>query len=206
MKPKYLIASAVAAMLASVGVVSVRRAASEEFVRGTVPSAPAGMQPTPCQLHQGVQTAAGTVLSICATTPPTFDSTGYGSSNMFYTAIGEVTDMGSHGKTFAEITHKPIGSRGTRKFKGSFDIGTKTVQMGLDQDDAGQIIAMAAADSDNDYSFRMAYPNGDIDYFQAKVMSFVKAVTGVDTIVSATMQLSLTSSSAGVGIIAVNAP
>lgn len=153
-----------------------------------------------------VQTAAGTQLAICATTPATFDSTGYGGSNMIFSTIGEVTDMGSHGKTYAEITHKPIATRGVRKFKGSFDIGNKSVQLGLDTDDAGQIIALAAVDSDADYSFRMTYPNGDIDYFQAKVMSFTKSVTGVDTIISATMNLSLTSSSGGVGIVSVNAP
>lgn len=153
-----------------------------------------------------VQTAAGTTLSISATTPETFDSAGYQSTDLVWSVIGEVTDMGSHGKTFAEITHKPIGSRGTQKFKGSFDVGTKAVQMALDMDDAGQDIARTAADSDADYSFKMTYPNGDIDYFQAKVMSFTKSVTGVDTIVSATMNLSLTSSSGGVGIVQYEAP
>lgn len=154
----------------------------------------------------GVQTAAGTVISIARGSPPSWDAAGYASTDLQWAAIGEVTDGGTHGKKFAEVTHKPIGTRGTQKFKGSFDEGTKTLQLGLDNDDAGQILAKEARDSDDDYSFRVAYPNGDIDYFQAKVMSFEKSTTNVDSIVSATIQLSLTSSNTGVGVVEVLAP
>lgn len=164
---------------------------------------PEGMQPTPCQMQQAVSTAAGTVISICASQPATFDAAGYQSTDLVFVAIGEITDGGTHGRKYAEVTHKPIGSRGVQKFKGSFDEGQKTLQMGLDSDDAGQIIAKAAALSDADYSFRVAYPSGDFDFFQAKVMSFEKQASNVDSIVSATMMLSLTSTSAGVGIVEV---
>lgn len=153
-----------------------------------------------------VQTAAGTVIYISATQPETFDLAGYQSTDIVFSAIGEVTDAGSHGRKYAEITHKPIGSRGVQKFKGSFDIGQKTVQMALDMDDAGQDICRTAALSDADYSFKVAYPNGDADFFSAKVMSFEKSVSNVDSIVSATMMLSLTSSSTGVGIVEYEAP
>ncbi len=205
MNQKYLIASAVAAMLAQAGVVSIRHV-SGEIVPGSAPAAPKGMQPTPCQLQQAVQTAAGTTIAISANTPPTFDSTGYTSSNMVWQNIGEITDAGTHGRKYTEVTHKPIATRGIRKYKGSFDEGTKTIQMALDSDDAGQVIAKAASLSDNDYSFRVQYPNGDADYFQAKVMTFEKQASNVDSIVSASMQLSLTSSSGGVGIVEVLAP
>lgn len=155
-----------------------------------------------------VTTAAGTILSISASIPATFTQAGYEASAVAssFTPIGEITDMGEHGREYAEITHMPIGSRGVRKFKGSFNEGTKQMQLGLDSDDAGQIIAKAAALSDSDYSFKVAYPSGDVDYFQAKVMSFRKGVTGVDTIVSATIALSLTTSSTGIGVVEVLAP
>ncbi len=205
-QPKYLIAKQVQAMLAALGVVGVRREFRGEMVPGTIPTAPFGMVPMEAQLQQAVSTAAGTIISISATTPDTFDSAGYQSTDLVWSAIGEVTDGGSHGRTYAEITHKPIGTRGVRKYKGSFDIGQKTIQMALDMDDAGQDICRTAALSDNDYSFKVAYPNGDIDYFQAKVMSFTKSVTNVDSIISATMQLSLTASNAGVGVVEYEAP
>ena len=206
MKPKYLIASAVAAMLAQAGIVSIRTAHAGEVVPGSVASAPQGKQATLAQLQQAVQTAAGTTIAICAAIPATFDAAGYTGSGMVFENIGEITDAGTHGRKYAEVTHKPIATRGVQKFKGSFDEGTKTLQMALDNDDAGQIIAKEASLSDADYSFCVTYPNGDADYFQAKVMTFEKQASNVDSIISATMQLSLTSSKEGIGIIEVLAP
>lgn len=153
-----------------------------------------------------VETVAGTIISISATAPATFDQAGYESTDMVFTAIGEITDGGDHGREYALVTHMPIATRGVRKFKGSFNEGSKQIQLGLDNDDAGQVIAKAALLSDNDYSFKVAYQGGDIDYFQAKVMTFKKATGGVDTIRSASMTLELTTSTAGVGIVSVTAP
>lgn len=148
-----------------------------------------------------VETVAGTIIYICAEHPNTFDAAGYAGTGMNWTAIGEVTDGGEHGREYALVTHMPIASRGVQKFKGSFNEGAKTLQLGLDQDDAGQVIALAALTSDEDYSFKVGYQGGDIDYFQAKVMSFKRATAGVDTIRSASMTIEITTNSAGVGIV-----
>lgn len=152
-----------------------------------------------------VQTVAGTTVHISAGIPATFDAAGYAAVTG-WAKIGEITDAGSHGKTYAEVTHMPIDTRMTQKFKGSINIGTKTLQLGVDEDDAGQILAKTALDSDSDYSFKVTYQDGAIDYFRAKVMSFEKSATGVDTIRSATMNLALTGTKTGVGIIEVAAP
>jgi hypothetical protein len=153
-----------------------------------------------------VKTAAGTIISISATVPGTFDQAGYEGSGMNFVPIGEITDGGEHGRKYASIKHSPLATRGIVKFKGSFDEGTKTLQLGLDSDDAGQIIAKAASVSDNDYSFKVAYPGGDIDYFQAKVMSYVKGTKTVDTIVTATIEIDITTSNTGIGVVEVLAP
>jgi hypothetical protein len=150
-----------------------------------------------------VQTAAGTTIGISAATPATFNATGYNALN--FTTIGEVTDGGTHGRVYAEVTHNPIGSRGTQKFKGSFNEGNKTLQLALDVDDAGQVLAKTALNDDDDYSFGVTYPDGSMDCFQAKVMSFTKTVSTVDSIVTATIELSITTNSAGVGIVEVSA-
>lgn len=152
-----------------------------------------------------VQTVAGTTIHIVAAQPATFDAAGYAAVTG-WKKIGEITDGGSHGKTYAEVTHNPIDTRMTQKFKGSVNIGTKTLQLGIDDDDEGQIVAKAALDSDDDYSFKVTYQDGAIDYFQAKVMSFEKAATSVDSIRSATVNLALTGTKEGVGIIEVAAP
>lgn len=146
-----------------------------------------------------VRTSAGTTIKLSAGTPATFDVTGYAA--LTYTALGEVTDLGEFGREYSLVTHNPVGSRGTVKKKGSFNEGTMTLQLGLDTDDAGQILAKTASTSDADYSFVVETQNGDKYYFQAQVMSFKVAVGGVDSITSATITLELTTTSAGVGIV-----
>lgn len=146
-----------------------------------------------------VRSSAGTTISLSAGIPATFNTAGY--TALTWTAIGEVTDLGEFGREFNLITHNPIGSRGTVKLKGSFNEGSITMQMGLDTDDAGQILAKTASLSDSDYSFKIITQNGDDYYFQAKVMSFKVNVGSVDSVTSATIMLELTTNSAGVGII-----
>lgn len=151
-----------------------------------------------------VRTSAGTTLRVTSSAPATFDSSGY---NTLFTAspvpaaVGEITDLGEFGREFALVTHNPVGTRGTQKFKGSFNEGTMSLSLGLDTDDAGQIIMMAASLSDNNYSFMVTTQNGDRYFFQAKVMSFKVAVGSVDSITTATTSLELTVNAAGVGIV-----
>lgn len=149
----------------------------------------------------GVQTVAGAIVSISASTPATFDSAGYAALTV--TAIGEISDAGQHGRVYNVVTHNPIGSRGTQKYKGSFNEGQKVLTVGIDDDDAGQTIAIAALDSDSDYSFKVEYQDGSIDFFQAKVVGFQKSMTGVDTMLTATLTLEITTSASGVGIVHV---
>lgn len=149
----------------------------------------------------GVKTSAGTTFKISAGTPATYDGTGYAA--LTYTTVGEVTDLGEFGREYALVTHQPVGSRGTQKFKGSFNEGTITLQLGLDTDDAGQVLCKTASMSDADYSILVTTQNGDKYYGQAKVMSFKVGVGGVDSITTATVTLELTTTSAGVGIVEV---
>lgn len=148
-----------------------------------------------------VQTVAGTTIGITAAQPASFDGAGYAA--LTFSKIGEITDGGEHGKTYAEVPHNPIDTRGTQKFKGSYNLGNKTLQLAVDKTDPGQIVVAAALESDNDYSFCVTYQDGTKDYFQAKVMSFSKAATSVDSILSATVTLALTTTKSGVGIITV---
>ena len=156
-----------------------------------------------------VQTVAGASIAISATAPTTFDASGYAavfSASPGPAVIGQITDAGQHGRMYNVVTHNPIGSRGTQKFKGSFNEGQKVLTVGIDEDDAGQTLAIAALDSDNDYSFKVLYQDGSIDYFQAKVTGFQKSMTGVDTMLTATLTLEITTSNAGVGVVHVAAP
>lgn len=151
-----------------------------------------------------VRTSAGTTLRVTAAAPATFTAAGY---NALFTAsptpslVGEITDLGEFGREYALVTHNPVGTRGTQKFKGSFNEGTMSLSLGLDTDDAGQILMKAGSISDNDYSFMVTTQNGDKYYFQAKIMSFKVGVGSVDSITTAACTLELTTNSAGVGIV-----
>lgn len=147
------------------------------------------------------RTAAGTTLKVSATTPATFDVAGYEASAMVFTTVGEITDFGEFGRTYNLVRHNPVANRGTVKKKGSFDEGSMALKLGLDTDDAGQIIMKAATQSDNDYSFLVTTPNGDKYYFQAQVMEWKLGLGSVDNIISASCNLELTTSSTGVGIV-----
>jgi hypothetical protein len=148
-----------------------------------------------------VRSSAGTTLKIGASQPATFDATGYNALTL--TTVGEVTDLGEFGREFNLITHNPLGNRGTVKLKGSFNEGSITCQLGLDTDDAGQILCKAASLADADYSCLITTQNGDKYYFQAKVMSFKVGVGSVDGVTTASVTLELTTNSAGVGVVEV---
>lgn len=148
-----------------------------------------------------VETVAGTTISVSAGIPATFNSTGYAA--LTYSVVGEITDGGGHGRKYNEVTHMPIGSRGTQKFKGSFNEGTKTLQLAINATDAGQVILNTALLSDAPFAFKVLTQGGSIDFFQARVMSFQKSTAGVDSIFSATVEISITTSATGVGIINV---
>jgi hypothetical protein len=146
-------------------------------------------------------TVAGTTISISAGTPATFDSTGYAA--LTWTVIGNITDGGSHGRVYAPVTSSPIDTRSIKKFKGSYDEGNKDLSIDYDSEDAGMVLLKTALNDDEDYSFKVEYPDGDIDYMQAKVMSLSKATAGVDTMRSVSTSLAITTNSAGVGIVEV---
>ena len=103
-----------------------------------------------------VRTSAGTTFKVSASTPATFDSSGYNA--LSFTTVGEVTNIGDFGRMYAKIVHNPVGNRGLVKKKGSFDEGALNLALGLDTDDAGQIIMKAGCLSDSDYSFLITTP------------------------------------------------
>src|SRR5574343_417110 len=142
-----------------------------------------------------VRTSAGTTLGVSASNPATFDASGYNA--LSWTAVGEVTNLGEFGREYNLVTHNPVGNRGTVKKKGSFNEGSISLQIGLDNADSGQTLLLAASTSDNNYSFRITVQDGTKYYFQAQVMSFKVGVGGVDDITSATVVIEITTSDTG---------
>lgn len=140
-------------------------------------------------MPDAVQTLAATTFAMSSGTPGTYNAAGFAA--LSWTVVGEVTDLPEFGVSYNLVTHNPIADRQTKKYKGAYNNGTLSVVLARDDDDAGQIVALAALASDNDYSFRITYQDSTIDYFRGKVMSFTSAAGGVDSIVNRNMRIEL---------------
>lgn len=147
----------------------------------------------------GIQTAAGSTVHVCAAQPATYDPAGYNA--LAWSIVGEISDIGEFGREYAKVKFNPVGTRGTKKLKGSFDEGQLDLQLGLDNDDAGQIIMKAASLSDNDYSFKVTAQNGDKYFFQAQVSTWKRHIGSVDDVVMANSSVDITTNNAGIGVV-----
>lgn len=134
------------------------------------------------------RTSAGTTIGIAAA-PATYDLAGFDA--LSFDLIGEVTDAGEYGKVFNLVTHNPLADRKTKKYKGSYNNGSITLQLAIDESDVGQLAALAALESDASFSIAVTKQNGAIDYFTAQVMSFTTSVGSVDSIESGSIQLEI---------------
>ena len=139
-----------------------------------------------------VRTAAGATIGISATAPTAYTKTGWEAAT--FTTVGEITDLGEFGREYTKVEHKPLATRATQKRKGSYDEGSISLGLGLDNKDAGQILMKTASQSDSDYYFCITLPTGDKYFFPAQVMSFKTNVGSVDNIVNASVTLEITGS------------
>jgi hypothetical protein len=145
-------------------------------------------------------TYAGLTIAVSAGVPATYDAAGFAA--LTYTDIGEVLSVGQIGREFTDVTYNTLKERGTLHLKGSFDFGTNEVQIGIDDDDAGQVLLVAAEASDDPYAFKFTFKDGSVKYFQSLVFSFAEQGGDSDTVRIANVNLSIDRQ----GIISVAAP
>lgn len=116
-------------------------------------------------------TLAQTTVSISAGVPATYDSTGFGA--LTFTDIGSLTQVPpGGGATFADITVKLVSSGVVEHYKGTKDQTAKDMEVVIDRSDAGQIIVATAFASFDYFAFKVLYNNGDIDYYQGRVVGY----------------------------------
>lgn len=144
-------------------------------------------------MPDSAQTLVDSVIAISASLPTTFDSDGAtGYPSLSFTAVGQVTDWSAGGKTFSVVTSNPINQRSTDKYKGTYNNDADSITVNRDDDDAGQVIVLAALASDNDYSFKVTYQDATDDFFTGKVVSFNTVAGGADSLVQRTIQVERT--------------
>lgn len=145
-------------------------------------------------------TFAGSVISISAATPATYDDAGF--TALTFTEIGELVSVGDRGRTYTDVSYTTMAERGTLHRKGSYDEPETPFEIGIDRGNAGQVILKAASESDVIQSFKVAYSNGEVDYFQGLVFSFVTGGGDANTIRMATANVRIDRS----GVVEVAAP
>lgn len=135
-----------------------------------------------------VHTSAGTTLGLAEDAPATYDEAGYAA--LTFTEIGEVSDLGEiPSRIYELVTWQPIAERGMRKSKGGYQIGSQTITVGIDPEDAGQTLVDAATNADTIYSVEIAHPELGTIYARALVMGGPKSYGDVNSI--ATRQVTL---------------
>lgn len=141
-----------------------------------------------------VQTSAGATLEVVAAQPATNDLAGY--QALSFTNVGEISDMAAFGAQYELVTFNDIGSRTTRKYKGTVNYGSMQLTLGRDPADAGQAILIEGADGteiDTTHSFKATLQDGEIQYFQGKIMGYDTQVGAANNIVSSNCPVELES-------------
>lgn len=115
-----------------------------------------------------------------------------------WVAVGEVTNYSDFGRVYEVVQHNSHSQRGTKKYKGTFNDGTLTLQLARDAEDLGQLKMREARDSDLNYNFKIELrdePAGGEPskiMFQALCTQFTAAnIGGVNTVVGATAVLEI---------------
>jgi hypothetical protein len=116
-----------------------------------------------------VQTIAGATLSLSASIPATYDQAGYEASAMVYTEIAEIENFGNHGMKATITEFTPVATGIVAKMKGSKNYGTMNLSIGSIPSNAGQVMLEAAAESNNHYSGKYVYPDGEVHYLDVVV-------------------------------------
>lgn len=122
-------------------------------------------------------------------------------SELAYQEIGEIANGGEIGPQFELITFAALADRNVRKFKGTRNDGTITLELGKDAQDAGQADLLAALESDLAFNFKIELndnPGGSTGtpttiYFQGKVFSYVSQIGEVNSIIGATCTIEVDS-------------
>jgi hypothetical protein len=141
-----------------------------------------------------VITSTGTLLAVVAAQPATVDAAGFGA--LTFVNVGEVTDLPEYGASAEVVTHQPLATGITQKYKGFINNGSMSVSVGYSADDAGQnvlALGVTGINKNVEHSFRVTYQDGSIDYFTGKIFSYTKAPGSANSVVSSTVQIEINS-------------
>lgn len=133
----------------------------------------------------------GSTIAISNVLPATHDVAGY--EALTFTEIGEVADIGEFGPEYSVTTFTPIKTGIVRKRKSSVNYGSMPLSMAMVPGDAGHVKLLTGLNDYDAQAFKVTYQDGTVEYFDALVMSYKRAVGGADGITMASTQLEVDS-------------
>lgn len=139
-----------------------------------------------------VQTSTGLLLGVVKAIPATFDQAGF--EALTFVDVGELVTLPAYGPTADVVTHQPLATGITEKLKGFINYGSTTAELGYDLNDAGQVVLSEGTDGTgkfDEHSFKVTYPNGDVDYFTGKIFSYTKNPASANSIVGSSALIEL---------------
>lgn len=117
----------------------------------------------------GLTTASGTCLAVSTAAPATWNSAGFAA--LTWQTVGELETLPEFIIEHAQANFTNLCTGKSKILKGSENPISGDVIVGLDRDDAGQVMMTAARKSKTqELSVKISEPNGDIVYFKALVM------------------------------------
>ena len=141
-----------------------------------------------------VLTSTGTIFGVAAAAPATVDAVGFAA--LTYLNVGELTEIPEYGPSAEVVTHQPLATGITEKYKGFINNGSMSIQCARDADDAGQALLALGVTGINknvEHSFRITYQDGSIDYFTGKIFSYTKNPGGANSVVGSSVQVEINS-------------
>jgi hypothetical protein len=140
-----------------------------------------------------IVSSVGTVVSVSASAPATYNSAGFAA--LTWSPCGELAELPAFGAEAALATHTPLATGIVAKRRGSLNYGSVALTMAVSDTDTGQTVlqdsAEAAPGTDAQVSVKVVLVNGEIQYFTAQVMSYKVNVGNADAITMAEVTLEI---------------
>lgn len=138
-------------------------------------------------------TSATTKFYIGSTLPATYDVAGYTAAGITWTAVAEITNLGTFGGKSAIIKHIPLDTATVVKRAGSVDYGTINVQLAK-HSGADMTALNTAFTTRASTSFKVTYPGTlGSDYFTGICAGIQTVVGTADAILNSTVDIELDS-------------
>lgn len=114
-------------------------------------------------------TNIGTVVSVSAGIPATFDQAGY--EALTFSEVTGVSSLGEFGPAYEILNHTDVNNGITKKAHGALNYGDPALQYRIVDADAGQGIITTALNTRATISVKIERPSGLAQYVQAIVSS-----------------------------------